>query len=135
LKEELESLRKENKQLKAAMEDLMQKTEAQRHVTSEKSKLQQKRFTDLVKSIQNHQEMNMKKFEQDTLRKLQGKNHQERLHQMEKQLDTLSSNLRNFRQMKIERDYYHKQYNQAMSHIDQMREEIKEQAAERLLMQ
>ena len=39
LKGQVETYQIENQQLKAAMEDLMQKTEAQRHVTIEKNKL------------------------------------------------------------------------------------------------
>ena len=54
---------------------------------------------------------------------------------MEKQLQALAQHLRSIRQMKVERDHYQKQYNQALGHIEQMREEIKGQASQRQQMQ
>ena len=72
----------------------------------------------MIKNIQTHQEMNMAKCEQELLQKLQGKKQTERVTRMESQLQDLAQHLRSIRQMKVERDYYHKQYNQAMGHIE-----------------
>lgn len=76
----------------------------------------------------------MAKFEHDLLLKLQGKRHAERVERMEKQLQEVAQHLRSIRQMKVERDYYEKQYNQAMAHMDQMREEMKEYVSQRQQM-
>lgn len=48
---------------------------------------------------------------------------------MEAQLQDLAQHLRSIRQIKVERDYFEKQYNQALAHIEEMRKEMKEQAS------
>ena len=60
----------------------------------------------------------MAKFEHDILEKIQTKKYIDRIHDLEGQLQQVAGHLRSIRQMRVERDYFHKQYEQAMAHVE-----------------